>query len=139
MIDSDKYLIVIYLFGTALLMLFIYDNLNQRSKKMSGECKKCHEHCLDFKCDEIKRGDYICIQKQDLIDLIHWSRRYCDGRATYAAHGFNQVYKKIRSQNPDFLRCMDEFDETLKDKGAYWPYAQDGMYNKETGSYDATK
>lgn len=28
------------------------------------------------------------------------------------------------------------FDDTLKDRGAYWPYAQDGMYEK-TGRYDA--
>ena len=31
----------------------------------------------------------------------------------------------------------DQFDHTLKDRGKYWPYAQDGQYDPNTGSFDA--
>ena len=78
------------------------------------------------------------IEELHLMKLIHWARRYCDDRATYAASNFNQIYSYIRSDYPDLLRCRDKVDETLKDRGAYWPYAQDGMYDKETGMLDAT-
>ncbi len=79
------------------------------------------------------------INREDLMELIHWSRRYCDGRSTYAPKRFNQLYRRLRSAYPDVMRCDDEVDTTLMDKGAFWPYAQDGMFNKETGTYDARK
>lgn len=79
----------------------------------------------------------VTISQEDLIELIHWARRYCDGRSTYAPTRFNQLYQRIRSQYPDLLRCKDEFDQTLKDKGKYWPYAQDGMFDEKTGHYEA--
>lgn len=79
----------------------------------------------------------INVEESDLMDLIHWARRYCDGRATFAPTEFNKVYERIRSNHPDLIRCKDNFDATLKDRGAYWPYAQDGMYSHENGSYDA--
>lgn len=75
----------------------------------------------------------------DLMDLIHWARRYCDRRSTYAPSSFNVVYQRIRSEYPDIVRCDDKFDKTLMDDGSYWPYAQDGMFNKETGAFDARK
>lgn len=78
----------------------------------------------------------IEIEERDLLDLIHWARRYCDGRATYAPSEFNKVYINIRSKFPDTMR-KDPFDNTLKDKGTYWPYAQDGMHNPSNGAYDA--
>jgi len=79
----------------------------------------------------------IKIEEFDLLELIHWARRYCDGRATFAPSSFNNVYARIRSSYPDLLRCKDDFDETLLEKGKYWPYAQDGMYKERNGSYDA--
>jgi len=81
----------------------------------------------------------IKIEPQDLIDLIYYARRYCDSRATYAPSHFNNIYQRIRSENPDFIRKYDHFDFTLRDRGAYWPYSQDGMYNEETGVFDAKK
>lgn len=81
----------------------------------------------------------VKINCQDLMELIHWARRYCDGRATYAPSRFNQLYFRVRNENTEMIRCHDDFDKTLRDKGAYWPYAQDGMFNKETGSFDARK
>lgn len=81
----------------------------------------------------------IQISREDLMELLHWARRYCDRRSTYAPSRFNQLYCRLRSAYPDVMRCHDEADGTLMDKGAYWPYAQDGMYNKETGAYDARK
>ncbi len=83
--------------------------------------------------------DKVLVNPHYLLDLIFWARRYCDGRSTYAPSSFNKIYKEIRSEYPDLLRCKDQFDDTLKDKGAFWPYAQDGMYNPENGSFDATK
>lgn len=79
----------------------------------------------------------IEISKQDLMDLIYWARRYCDKRMTGAPSEFNCVYKRLRSEYPDLMRCQDLFDKTLMDEGAYWPYAQDGMYNAKTGRFDA--
>lgn len=79
----------------------------------------------------------VTIKSKDLIDLIHWARRYCDNRSTFAPSSFNNIYIRLRSDNPDLFRCKDEFDKTLKDNGAYWPYAQDGNYNSETGVFDA--
>ncbi len=79
------------------------------------------------------------ISDTDLMDLVHWARRYCDGRSTYAPTSFNRIYKALRSQNPEMVRCYDRFDDTLTEKGAYWPFAQDGMHNKETGSFDAIR
>lgn len=70
----------------------------------------------------------IQIEKQDLLDLVHWARRYCDGRSTYAPHTFNVIYRKLRSLNPDAMRA-DSFDQTLKDDGTYWPFAHDGMFD----------
>ncbi len=83
--------------------------------------------------------DKIEISHQDLMDLIYWARRYCDRRSTYAPSSFNAVYQRVRSKYPDIVRCDDKFDPTLMDEGAYWPYAQDGMFNKETGGFDARK
>lgn len=79
----------------------------------------------------------IPVGAKDLSDLIYYARRYCDGRATYAPHTFNEIYARIRSDNPDFIRCYDWQDETLMGDGRYWPYAQDGMYDEETGKFDA--
>lgn len=76
----------------------------------------------------------IC--ERHLLDLIHYARRYCDARATYSSHDFNKIYIEIRSDYPDTMR-KDQFDNTLKDKGSYWPYAQDGMYNSNNKSYNA--
>ena len=79
---------------------------------------------------------YLKISERHLLDLIHYARRYCDGRSTYAPSEFNKIYIEIRSDYPDTMR-KDQFDATLKDKGTYWPYAQDGMHNPENGSFDA--
>jgi hypothetical protein len=81
----------------------------------------------------------VLVNKRILMQLVYWARRYCDGRSTYAPHDFNNIYKYIRSKHPDVVRCLDNHDRTLMDDGAYWPFAQDGMYNKETGQWDANK
>lgn len=79
----------------------------------------------------------VTISSEDLMELIHWARRYCDDRSTYAPSRFNNLYKRVRSAYPDLIRCHDQHDATLKQKGAYWPYAQDGMYDESTGRFDA--
>lgn len=84
-------------------------------------------------------NNFLLVDEDDLLELVYWARRYCDGRSTYAPTRFNWIYQKIRSENPDLIRCKDQFDKTLKDKGAYWPYAQDGQYDSKTGSFDARR
>jgi len=81
----------------------------------------------------------VKIESKDLLELIYWARRYCDGRSTYAPSSFNNIYVRIRSDYPDLLRYEDRLDETLMNNGSYWPYAQDGMYDEKTGSFDARK
>jgi hypothetical protein len=78
----------------------------------------------------------IQVLECDLLDLIHYARRYCDSRSTYAPREFNKIYIRIKLAYPNFIR-KDEFDNTLKDSGTYWPYAQDGMFNKEKDAFNA--
>lgn len=79
----------------------------------------------------------IKIDENDLIDLIRWARRYCDGRNTFAPSCFNDIYFRLRKENPNLFKNKDPHDFTLMNQGAYWPFAQDGMYNSEKGDYDA--
>jgi hypothetical protein len=71
-------------------------------------------------------NNLISIDKQDLLNLIHWARRYCDNRQTYAV-SFNTIYERIRSDNPDFIR-FDQFDKSLRFGGLNWPKASE-RYN----------
>jgi len=107
---------------------------------MSGECENCGEHCMDCKC--AKKTKYkaitVTMDVKDATELIYWARRYCDGRATYAASSFNQILKRVRAEN-ECLITQDNFDQTLKNGGLHWPFAQDGMYDAQNGAYDATK
>jgi hypothetical protein len=77
--------------------------------------------------DSGRKMKKVEISERHLLDLIFYARRYCDGRSTYATYEFNRLYIDIRSDHPDTMR-KDIFDSTLKDKGAYWPYAKDGMF-----------
>ncbi len=78
----------------------------------------------------------IEIQEDHLLDLLHWARRYCDRRATYTPYDFNRIYNAIMLSYP-FILDRDEFDKTLMNQGEFFPYAQDGMYNKDTNAYNA--
>lgn len=78
----------------------------------------------------------IKVEEKDLLDLIFWARRYCDSRSTYAPSDFNRIYMNLRSYCPETVR-KDQFDQTLKDKGTFWPFAQDSMYNPTTKAYNA--
>ena len=77
----------------------------------------------------------IEIEEKDLLDLIHWARRYCDKRMTYAPNAFNKIYKRIFEEN--CLWSLDTYDHTLYNNGQFWPYAQDGQYDPLTGRFDA--
>lgn len=78
----------------------------------------------------------IEIEEKDFLQLIYWARRYCDGRSTYVASEFNKLHEKITMEYPEIIQ-NDQYDSTLYNKGQFWPYAQDGMYNPNTGAYDA--
>jgi hypothetical protein len=80
----------------------------------------------------------VTMDLKDAIDLIHWARRYCDGRSTPAPSSFNQILKRVRAENESLI-MHDTFDQTLKSGGLHWPFAQDGMYDAQSGVYDATK
>jgi len=132
---------------------------------MSGDCENCGEHtmccrCLGMKfCKKCKNEKIACVclgkalelrkkkvpnpikvsmDLKDAMELIYWARRYCDGRATYAPSSFNNLLKRIRDED-DSVIMHDTFDQTLMNGGAYWPFAQDGMYDAQNGAYDATK
>ncbi len=83
----------------------------------------------------MSKNEYL-IQENDLLALIHWARRYCDCRRTFSPSEFNKLYKRIIAKYPEL---PDVPDNTLKYGGRYFPYAQDGMYDEETGAYDARK
>lgn len=79
------------------------------------------------------------ITAKDLLDLLHWSRRYTDRRMTGAPHSFNDVYDRVMKDNPG-LKQVDKFDQTLTDDGKYFPYAQDRQYDpKKDESFNALK
>jgi hypothetical protein len=98
--------------------------------------------CLNDTCitseNYKKREKMIEIEIDDLLELIHWARRYCDQRSTYAPSNFNKLYDKLLLSYP-FLKDKDPFDKTLMNKGEFFPYAQDGMYYPENGAFDARK
>lgn len=77
---------------------------------------------------------FVTIHKNALLELIHWSRRYCDGRSTFAPSTFNTLYNHLKAKIPEVM-IEDRPDDVVK----FWPYAQDGMYDEKTGSFDARK
>lgn len=78
----------------------------------------------------------IEISAFDLCLLIHWARRYCDGRNTGCAHDFNKVYNALVTKHPR-LKQFDKQDDTLMGEGLFFPWAQDGDYDDESGTFDA--
>ncbi len=78
-------------------------------------------------CNLKTKNENVEIRTQVILDLIHWARRYCDRRMTYASTDFNRIYKYIISKYPEL---KDEFDHTLMNQGKYWPYAQHGQYDE---------
>jgi len=81
------------------------------------------------------------IRDYDLIELIHFARRYCDGRKTGVAKEFNEIYDRIRRDNltdsaiRNLKKLPDEKDDSRVCK--FFPYAQDGDYDEKTGDFDA--
>ncbi len=83
-----------------------------------------------------KENNMLQIEQEDLLDLLHWARRYCDRRSTYAPSEFNKIYDALILKYP-FIQDKDRMDETLMDKGKFFPYCQDGMFNPETNHFNA--
>lgn len=79
----------------------------------------------------------VKIELTDLLEMVFWARRYCDGRSTYAPSSFNNRYESLNYDTLGQLQLQDKKDDTLQDKGEYWPFAQDGMFNPDNLSFDA--
>lgn len=130
---------------------------------MNGECSNCSEHtvacrCIKMKfCKKCKNEKVACVcmsldiskrrpikkitvtmDLKDATDLIHWARRYCDGRCTHVPSSFNQILKRVRSDNESLI-LTDTLDQALTEGGIFWPFAQDGMYDPQTRAFDATR
>ena len=67
-----------------------------------------------------------------LMELVWMARRYVNGRSTYAPHIFNGIYEALRDDHPELFE-NEPLDTTIQ----YFPYAQDGMFNPDTGDFDA--
>jgi len=84
-------------------------------------CQDCKKETEDYK----NYKDYsaaIEVEPHILADLIHWSRRYCAGRMTYAPSSFNSHLALLVRRNPELAK-LDKKDVVLKDG---WPWAIDG-------------
>ncbi len=79
----------------------------------------------------------VKISIADLVTLIFYARRYCDGRSTYAPHEFNRLYDRINDANDNKIALHDIGDKSLMHDGSYWPYAQDGMCTTLRDHFDA--
>lgn len=80
--------------------------------------------------------EQVTIDAEDLLDLIHSARRYCDRRCTFAPSEFNELYRRLLKQWPDLAK-HDKMDLVLHSEGKFWPYAQDGHFDEDTGNFDA--
>jgi hypothetical protein len=83
-----------------------------------------------------EKQELVVIPLQDLLDLVFWARRYCDKRSTYGPIVFNEIYSRLMKSDLSF-REKDTLDITLMDNGAYWPYAQDAMYDPISEKFNA--
>lgn len=79
----------------------------------------------------------VKVHLEDILEIVYWARRYCDGRSTYAPSSFNARYQSINYDTMGKLQLADRKDDTLMNQGEFWPYAQDGMYEPENSSFDA--
>lgn len=97
---------------------------------------------MKFKRESIvktkKKLRKVSIKGSDLLELIHWARRYADRRSTFVPSDFNRIYDEIMTQYP-FLKEHEFIDETLSENGRYFPYAQDGDYNENIARFDARR
>lgn len=69
----------------------------------------------------------VSISANDLIELIHWARRYADCRVTWVPNDFNKIYDRIMDEYP-FMKEYEFIDESLTENGKYFPYAKDGKF-----------
>lgn len=79
------------------------------------ECKK-----------KLKKVD---VDARDLLELIHWARRYADMRCTWVPGDFNKIYDKIIIKNP-WITDLEFVDKYLTENGRYFPYAVHGNFKE---------
>lgn len=83
-----------------------------------------------------KKLKKVTVKAEYILELIHWARRYADRRCTFVPSEFNKIYTEIMIDYP-FLKEHEFIDQTLYDNGKFFPLAQDGDYNENTGNFDA--
>lgn len=65
--------------------------------------------------------DMLEVRKRDLLDLVHWSRRYCSGRLTGAPSEFNQVYDTLKARYPQAMESEHSDAHVI----STYPYAEE--------------
>lgn len=78
-----------------------------------------------------KKPKKVSVDCESLLELIHWARRYVDGRYTGVSSDFNRIYDQIMNENKA-LKDDEFIDETLVEKGKYFPYAVEGDFSSLT-------
>jgi len=78
----------------------------------------------------------VAVRVDHLLSLIHWARRYADGRMTWVPRDFNEIYFIITNQYP-YLKNLEFQDKLLTHDGRHFPYAQDGSSLEKNDKFDA--
>ncbi len=61
------------------------------------------------------------ISTEIFLDLLHWARRYVDGRKTWVPSEFNNYYKQLAKQHPWLTQ-----EQSDKHVCPSFPYAESG-------------
>jgi hypothetical protein len=71
----------------------------------------------------------VVISEQDFLELLHFARRYCDGRMTSVPSVFNAIYDRVQRDNPALL--LKEREDVVTKR---FPYAHDPFSREERGA-----
>ena len=78
------------------------------------------------------KNNAVSVDADHLVWLIHWARRYADGRYTWVPRDFNDIYDTIMGKYPS-LKQREFRDELLTNRGQYFPHAKAGEYDADYG------
>ncbi len=69
----------------------------------------------------------IEINQKDFLDLVHWARRYADGRLTGVPDSFNRIYSWLEKNYPELMSSEQSDAHVVKN----WPYAEEGKHGQQ--------